>query len=98
MKTFDLNVRKELVPQRLPRFQRVLNPLLRLPLTTQRLEALTLQVKNVLLAHRRARRDVAAAQDFSDLCAKLHFVIGDEVALAHEVKAHLQRGQKVLTL
>src|SRR5260370_3500242 len=55
------------IPQRFPRLQCVLNPLLRLLLTAQRFEALALQIKNVLLAHRRSRGDVAAAEDFGDL-------------------------------
>ena len=43
-----------LVPQRLSRLQRVLNPLLRLLLAAERLKRLALQIKNVLLAHRRS--------------------------------------------
>ena len=43
------------IPQRLPRLQRVLNPLLRLPLAAQRLECLALQVQKVLFADRSAR-------------------------------------------
>src|SRR5260370_36316261 len=84
------------IPERLPRLQRVLNPLLRLLLTAQRLEPLALQVEDVLLDHRRSRSDVAAAQDFSDFCPQLHFIVGDVVALAPQVDAHLESGQKAL--
>ena len=41
------------IPQRLPRLQRVLNPLLRLLLAAQRFESFPLQIEDVLLADRR---------------------------------------------
>src|SRR5438105_1676392 len=83
------------IPQRLPCLQCVLNPLLCLLLTAKRLEPLALEIQNVLFADRRTGRDVAAAQHFGDLCAQPHFVISDVFALAHEVNAHLERGQKI---
>src|ERR1700730_1052440 len=86
----------ESIPQRLARLQRELNSFLRLLLAAKRFEALALQIEDVLLAHRSAGSDVAAAQDFGDLCAQLHFVVGDEVALPHQVNAHLEPGEKIL--
>ena len=86
---------KLLIPQRLPRLQRVLNPLLRLLLAAQGFKPLALQIENVLLAHRRTRCDTSAAQDLSDLRTQLHFVVSDKISLPHHVDAHLQRRQKV---
>ena len=59
----------DLVPQRLPRLQGVLNSLLRLFLAAKRFEPLALEIQDVLLAHRRSRRNLPAAEDFGDLAA-----------------------------
>src|SRR5207302_8744481 len=80
------------IPERLPRLQCVLNPLLRLLLTAKRLEPFALEIKDVVFANRRTGRDVASAQHFGDFCAQLDFVVCDVVTLAHEVNAHLERG------
>src|SRR4051812_34540045 len=71
------------IAQRLSRLQRVLDALLRLLLTAQRLEGLALEVEQVLLAYQRPRRDSAAAQDFRDFARNLHFVVADVLALPH---------------
>src|SRR6267378_1360431 len=84
------------IPQGLARLQRELDSLLRLFLAAQRFEALALQVQDVLLAHGRARREIAAAQHFGDLVADFDFVVANEVALPHQVDAHLERRQNVL--
>src|SRR5207244_8320984 len=85
-----------LTGSKIPRLQRVLNPLLRLLLSTQRFEPLALQVEHVLLADRRARGHVPTTEDLGDFGGELHLVLGDVIALTHEVDAQLERGQDVL--
>src|SRR5450755_3212107 len=85
------------IPQRLPRLQRVLNALLRLLLPAQRFERLALQIQQILFAHRRARRHVAAAKNLRDLGPQFHFILGDVVALAHQMDPHFERRQSVLS-
>src|SRR5665811_1058953 len=68
-----------------------MNSLLCFLFAAEGFEALALQVEDVLLAHGSAGGDVAAAEDFGDLSTQLYFVVGDEVALAHEVDAPLER-------
>ena len=78
----------DLIPQRLPCLQRVLNPLLRLLFAAKRLEGLALQVEQVLFADQSAGVNVAAAEDFCDLGCDFDLMIADEFALAHDVYAH----------
>src|SRR2546426_7692815 len=94
--TSSIENRQSSIPQCLARLQRVLNPLLRLLLSAQRFEPLALQVEHVLLADRRARGHVPAAEDLSDFGGQLHLVLGDVIALTHEVDAQLERSQDVL--
>jgi hypothetical protein len=86
-----------LIPQRLPRLQRVLNPLLSFLLTAKRLKTFALQIQNVLLADRSAPSDVAAAENFRDFRGQLYFVFGDVVALAHQVNPHFEGSENVFS-
>src|SRR5579864_1632631 len=78
------------IPQRLPRLQRVLYPLLRLPLAAQRFESLALQIQQILLAHRRSRCHIAAAQHLGHLVADLLLMVADVLALPHQMHAQLE--------
>jgi len=92
-----LPINKVSIPQCLTSFQRVLNPFLGLALAAQRLECLAFEVEQVLFADRGCRGDVSAAQDFGHFVSNLHFVIGDVIALAHQVNAHLQGSENIFT-
>src|SRR5579864_3877435 len=86
-----------LVPQCLARLERVLNPLLRLLLSAQGLESFPLQIQDVLLTHRSSRSDITSTQHAGDLSTEFDFVVRDEVPLPHEVDAHFESGQEVLS-
>src|SRR4051794_36860971 len=85
-----------LIPQGLPRLQRVLNPLLRLLLTTQRLERLPLQIEQILFTHWSSRRDIPATEHLRNFAPDLHFMIAYVLALPHEMNPKLQRRQDAL--
>src|SRR5260370_27289564 len=85
------------IPQCLSRFQRELNPLLRLALAAERLEAFTFQVKQVLLAYWSPRGDASAAQHLGHFVANLYFVIADVLALAHQENPQLKWCQNIFT-
>src|SRR6266404_962059 len=94
-KSFRRYRRSISVSQRLPGLQRVLNSFLRLFLSAERLERLPLQVEQVLFADGSPGSDIATANNFGNLVAKLLFVVADELALTHEVHTHFEGGQNV---
>src|SRR5438045_103438 len=85
------------IPQHLSGFQRVLNALLRFALAAKRLERLSLQIEQVLLADGCTWSDVPSTQDFGDLPSQFHLIFGDVLALPHEVHSHLERREYVLS-
>ena len=88
---------RRLIPQRLAGFQRVLNSFLRFLFTAERFETFAFQVEDVLLAHRSAGRNVASAKDLRNLSGEFHLVLGDVLALAHQVNAHFESGENVFS-
>src|SRR6266576_3691909 len=83
------------ISQCLPRLQCVLDSFLSLLLTAERLEGFPLQVEQVLLADRSSGGDISATDNLRDLVAQLELVVGNELALPHQVDTHLERSQNV---
>src|SRR6266487_4620336 len=84
------------ISQCFPRLQCVLDSFLSFLLTAKRLEGFSLQVEQVLLTDRSAGSDISAADNLGDLVAQFMLVVGNELALPHQVNAHLERCQNVL--
>ena len=77
--------------KRLARLERVLDPLERLALAEQAQKRLALEIEQVLLAHRRRVRQVAAGEDVGELAADERIVIRSPAGAPREVNAKLQR-------
>src|SRR5262245_47920514 len=66
-----------LVPQRFTRFQRVLNPLLRFPLSHELQKRLALEVEQMLLGHRRRMAQGAAPHHRGQRAADQRIVVAN---------------------
>src|SRR5713101_6224107 len=83
------------ISQCFPRLQCVLDSFLSFLLTAERLEGFSLQVEQVLLTYRSAGSDISATNNLGDLVAQFVLVVGNELALPHQVDPHLERSQDV---
>src|SRR5207248_10343948 len=75
------------VPQRLTRFERVLNALQCFSFSAQLQEGFTFEIEQILLAHRRLMRQCAAGEDVRERASDDGVVIADTTGAAREVDA-----------
>src|SRR5687767_5684940 len=85
-----------LVPQRFPRLQRMVNPLLRLALADQAQERLPLEVEQVLFRDGRRVRERSACHDRCQRAADQGVVVADASAAPGQVHAKLQGGEHAI--
>src|SRR5207344_1101460 len=84
------------IPQRLAGFQRVLNPLERLPFAAQLQKRLPLQIEQVLFADGRLMGQRAASENIGERASDDGVVIADAAGAPREVDTQLERGPEAL--
>src|SRR5271166_4092941 len=84
------------VPQRLACFQREPDAFGGLFFTAQREKRRAFEIQQIVLGQQGSGGDIASRKNMRHMVCHLHIVVADELALAHEINAELERSQHAL--